>query len=82
MSVSDITQSVALELAESIKRAGRESTTEQALVIAVSTALDPVLADLGIPKRVEYEKTLLGGRADAVYGSVIVEYSSFVILGG
>jgi SAM-dependent methyltransferase len=73
---TEITENVARELAEKIKLAGRVSASEQALVIAVSTALDPVLEQLGIPKRVEYEKVLLGGRADAVYGSVIIEYET------
>jgi SAM-dependent methyltransferase len=63
-------------LAEAILKAGRESATEQALVVAVETALGPVLDELGIPKHAEYEKTLLGGRADAVYGSVIIEYEA------
>lgn len=76
MGVADITEGLALELAEKIKKAGGDSTTEQALVVAVSTALDPVLEQLEIPKHVEYEKTLLGGRADAVYGSVIIEYEA------
>lgn len=67
---------IAKGLAQTIRRAGRESLTEQALVVAVETALGPVLEQLGIPKHVQYEKTLLEGRADAVYGSVIIEYES------
>lgn len=67
---------IAEELARTILRAGRESSTEQALVVAVETALRPVLDLLAIPQHVQYEKTLLQGRADAVYGSVIIEYEA------
>jgi hypothetical protein len=76
MSASEITQQIAHELAAQILQAGRESTTEQALVVAVEIALGPVLDRLRIPKQPEYEKTLLQGRADAVYGSVIIEYEA------
>ncbi len=74
--MADTTQSVAAELAELILAAAKDAATEQALVVAVETALGPVLEQLKIPKHVEYEKTLLQGRADAVYGSVIIEYES------
>lgn len=74
MSAATITQQLAEELAERIRDAGKHSTSEQELVVAVETALGPVLEELGIPKAVQYEKTLLKGRADAVYGSVIIEY--------
>jgi SAM-dependent methyltransferase len=74
--VKQATIGIAEGLAETILRAGRESLTEQALVVAVETALGPVLDQLGIPKHAQYEKTLLEGRADAVYGSVIIEYES------
>lgn len=76
MSASDITQSVAQDLADRIRQAAKDSTTEQGLVVAVETALGPVLDHLGIPKQAQYEKTLLQGRADAVYGSVIIEYEA------
>ena len=74
MSASDITKQVAQDLADRILEAARHSSTEQELVVAVETALRPVLEGLGIPQSVQYEKTLLQGRADAVYGSVIIEY--------
>jgi SAM-dependent methyltransferase len=73
---TEIIPNVARDLAHKIKDAGQGTGSEQALVIAVSAALEPVLDQLGIPKRVEYEKVLLGGRADAVYGSVIIEYEA------
>jgi hypothetical protein len=73
---SEVTQVVAKGLADRIADAAKNSTTEQDLVVAVETALGPVLDQLSIPKRVEYEKTLLQGRADAVYGSVIIEYEA------
>lgn len=69
-----ITQQLAKDLAERIRDAARQSTSEQELVLSIETALGPVLEELGIPRTAQYEKTLLGGRADAVYGSVIIEY--------
>ena len=76
MEPSEITDSVAKDLADQITAAAQRSATEQDLVVAVENALGPVLDQLGIPKHAEYEKTLLQGRADAVYGSVIIEYES------
>jgi Eco57I restriction-modification methylase len=74
MTTSAITQHLAEELAQKIRDAARRSASEQELVVAVESALGPVLEQLGIPTAAEYEKTLLRGRADAVYGSVIIEY--------
>lgn len=73
---SEITQSVANDLAEKIKQAGQNSATEQDVIVAVSSALKPVLQELGIPAGARYEQSLLEGRADAVYGSVIIEYEA------
>ena len=73
---SEITQSVANDLAEKITQAGQNSVTEQDVIVAVSSALKPVLQELGIPAGARYEQSLLEGRADAVYGSVIIEYEA------
>jgi hypothetical protein len=74
LSASIITQRLAETLAGRIREAGQRSTSEQELVVAVESALSPILEELGIPRTARYEKTLLSGRADAVYGSVIIEY--------
>ncbi|MBI3762647.1 MAG: hypothetical protein HY260_12420, partial [Chloroflexi bacterium] len=42
--------------------------------IAVERALEKALAALGIQSTPEYEKTILSGSADAVYGHVVIEY--------
>lgn len=70
------TGEIAARLAEQIRDAASGSPTEQALLIAVEQALGPVLDELQIPKQPQYEKTLLQGRADAVYGSVTIEYEA------
>jgi len=43
VSGAEITDGLARALAETIHRAGRESASEQTLVVAVETALSPVL---------------------------------------
>ena len=73
---SDITEAISEELAAKVQSAAAAATTEQDLVFAVESALGPVLDQLGISSRAEYEKTLLAGRADSVYGSVIIEYEA------
>jgi hypothetical protein len=74
--VAGHTATVAESLASAILRAGRLANTEQELVLHVEEALEPVLDELGIPHHAEYEKTFIQGRADAVYGSVIIEYEA------
>lgn len=76
MTNQEITFGIAESLANQIVAAGRAANTEQDLLIAVEGALGPVLDQLNIPKEVRYEKMLLSGRADAVYGSVVIEYES------
>jgi SAM-dependent methyltransferase len=76
MPAADATISLAEALATTILRAGETSTTEQDIVIAVESALKPVLEQLGVPIHVQYEKRLIQGRVDAVYGSVIIEYEA------
>lgn len=68
--------SPAAELADAIRAAGDASANEQELLIAVEAALKPVLDTLEIPSHPEYERTFLQGRADAVYGWLIIEYES------
>jgi hypothetical protein len=72
----DITGGIAEALAQQILKVAQGAETEQELLIGVEAALGPVLDQLGIPKQAQYEKTLLEGRADAVYGSVTIEYES------
>jgi hypothetical protein len=73
---SALTTSAAETLAREIRAAADASSTEQELLIKVENALSPVLDELEIPKHPQYEKTLLEGRADSVYGSVTIEYES------
>jgi hypothetical protein len=65
---------VADDLALAILAAGEASTNETELFVAVETALKPVLDLLEIPSTVEYERTFIEGRADEVYGWLIIEY--------
>jgi hypothetical protein len=67
---------VAADLAAAIRGAGDASANEQELLIAVEGALKPVLEALEIPSHPEYERTFIHGRADAVYGWLIIEYES------
>ena len=70
------TETAAEALSDAIRAAGDTSATEQELLIKVEAALSPVLDSLDIPKHPQYEKTLLQGRADSVYGSVTIEYEA------
>lgn len=71
-----VTGDIAEGLAQQIQQVAQGAGTEQELLIGVEAALGPVLDQLDIPKQAQYEKTLLQGRADAVYGSVTIEYES------
>ena len=65
----------AVEIAKEIKEAARQSITEEDLRIRTENILRAkVLDKLGIPCA-RYEYTLVsGGRTDALYGHVILEY--------
>jgi hypothetical protein len=76
MEARGVTGEIAEGLAQQILQVAQDAGTEQELLIGVEAALGPVLDQLGIPKQAQYEKTLLQGRADAVYGSVTIEYES------
>jgi hypothetical protein len=69
-------ETVAGDIAEAILAAGKQAANEQELVIAVEGALKPVLNELGIQSKPEYERVFLEGRADAVYGWLIMEYEA------
>ncbi len=64
----------AAQLAERILRAAQKAQSEEDLKIAVESALERALTALGIESMPEYEKTILRGSADAVYGHVVIEY--------
>lgn len=64
----------AAQLADRILRAARNAQSEEDLKIAVERALEKALTTLGIRCTPEYEKTILSGSADAMYGNVIIEY--------
>jgi len=66
--------SPAAQLAERILRAAQKAASEEDLKIAVESALEKALATLGVQSTPEYEKTILSGSADAVYGHVVIEY--------
>jgi hypothetical protein len=69
-------ETLAGDLAEAILATGKQAANEQELVIAVESALKPVLDELGIQSKPEYERVFLEGRADAVYGWLIMEYEA------
>jgi SAM-dependent methyltransferase len=74
VSLASAEHSVASELADAIRAAAVSSANETELSMAVEKALAPVLAALGIPSHPEYERSFIEGRADAVYGWLIIEY--------
>lgn len=61
-------------LAKRILDAAQKSASEEDLKIAIERALEKALTKLGVQSSPEYEKTILSGSADAVYGHVIIEY--------
>jgi len=69
-------RSVAAKLAQEIKDIASASYSEEDLRINVTQALDSVLERLEIAVAPRFEKTaaFYGGRADAVYGHLIIEY--------
>jgi type I restriction-modification system DNA methylase subunit len=70
-------QELSKELARTVLDLAELPTTktEEDVRIGVEKALGPVLTKLGINIAGEYERTVLGGgRQDAVYGKVIIEY--------
>jgi len=72
-------QELAADLARMILEHSRRPTTktEEDLRIGVERALGPVLKKLGVDAVGEYERTVMGGgRQDAVYGKVIIEYEA------
>ncbi|MEK7788015.1 MAG: hypothetical protein AAB658_21630, partial [Chloroflexota bacterium] len=64
----------AAQLADRILRAAQKARSEEDLKIAVESSIAKALADLGVELTPEYEKTILKGSADAVYGHVVIEY--------
>jgi len=64
----------AAQLTDRILRAAQAAASEEDLKIAVERALEKALTALGIQSTPEYEKTILSGSADAVYGHVVIEY--------
>lgn len=68
------TRRAAVDLAAAILDAAESARTENDLLIRVEAALQPILEELGIPSAPSYEKTLIRGRADAVYGFLTIEY--------
>jgi len=64
----------AAQFADRILRAAHQAQSEEDLKIAVESALEKALTTLGIQFTPEYEKTILRGAADAVYGHVVIEY--------
>jgi hypothetical protein len=61
-------------LAQRITDAANRAATEEDLRVAVEKAISGALTSLGISATPEYEKTILSGSADAVYGHVVIEY--------
>ena len=72
--MSNVNLTPASQLADRILRAAQKARSEEDLKIAVEQALEKALTTLGIESAPEYEKTILRGSADAVYGHVVIEY--------
>ncbi len=61
-------------LAQAIRLVARKAHSEEDVRVGVEHALGATLAALKITAKPEYEKTMLSGSADAVYGHVVIEY--------
>ena len=68
------TRRAAEDLTDAILEAAESARSENDLLIRVEAALQPILEELEIPAAPSYEKTLIRGRADAVYGFLTIEY--------
>jgi len=65
------------QLAEEIRKHASESRNEEALKIRVETSLDPIRKKWGIEcASYEHRNKISGGRQDALYGTVIIEYKA------
>lgn len=73
-------ESIAARLAEGIQKIARSARSEEDLRIGVEKLLKPALDQFGLDLTPRYEKryagqgSILEGRADAVYGHVVIEY--------
>ncbi len=61
-------------LAHRIRQVAAKAHSEEDLRVGVEQALGATLQALGLTPSPEYEKTMLSGAADAVYGHVVIEY--------
>ena len=61
-------------LAQAIRLVAQKAHSEEDVRMGVEQALGATLTALKITATPEYEKTLLSGSADAVYGHVVIEY--------
>lgn len=65
---------VADKMVGSVAELIRTAKTEEDLRIGFEKILSPLLQHLEIKSEPKYEKSILGGRSDALHGQVIIEY--------
>jgi hypothetical protein len=70
----DAEPAAAESLAQKIRQVAARAHSEEDLRVGVEQALGATLRALGLTPAPEYEKTMLRGAADAVYGHVVIEY--------
>src|SRR5712692_8059576 len=69
--------SIAKRLASDIREVALRAHSEEDLRIGIEELLKPALKELGVEVAPRYEKSyaiLRGGRSDAVYGHLVIEY--------
>jgi len=73
-----VSRPVAERLASDLRAAAQQAQSEEDLRVAAEASLRQAMVRLGIPSSPSYERTYAnhGGRSDAVYGRVVIEYEA------
>lgn len=76
-------RAIAQRLAKEFRAAAQQAFNEEDLRVTIEAKLGDALRHLGIPSQPSYERTYAnhGGRSDAVYGRVVIEYEAAGSLG-
>lgn len=75
-SLDEIVKEQAIQFADQIKQAAQFAEKEEEIRIAAERALGEIQRRTGITLRGRHEHTIGTGRADSVYGCVIIEYKN------
>jgi len=75
-SLDDLVKQEAIQFADQINKAAEFAEKEEEIRIAAERALAVIQKEIGITLRGRHEHTIGTGRADSVYGCVIIEYKN------